>query len=178
MSDYTAAQIAYWERQRLRLNREFWAKVEIDDQGCWNYTGVIGPYGYGKLVRRGQKINAHKMAWELVHGPVPEGLQVCHHCDNRRCIRTAPDERWPDGHLFLGTPGDNVRDMVAKGRANPYRRPWQTNPATKLNPDKARLIRERRAQGALMREIAAELGVSRGLVQHVMHGRAWRDASD
>ena len=52
----------------------------------------------------------HRVAWELENGPIPTGMQVCHACDNPPCSNV--------GHLFLGTQGENLADMVSKGRQN------------------------------------------------------------
>lgn len=94
----------------------FWAKVRKSDNGCWEWTANGNNYGYGKL-RVGSRtdgsrrsIRAHRLAYELACGPIPVGMNVCHRCDNRRCVR-------PD-HLFLGTTQDNIRDRVAKGRSS------------------------------------------------------------
>ena len=59
---------------------------------------------------------AHRFAWELANGTIPTGMLVCHHCDNPPCVKTEPDEQYPDGHLFLGTYEDNARDAISKGR--------------------------------------------------------------
>lgn len=83
----------------------FVSRVEV---GCWNWTGFINPKGYGQLSFKRRTVRAHRLAWALAYGPIPDGLCVCHRCDNRRCVR-------PD-HLFIGTNLDNMRDMVAKGR--------------------------------------------------------------
>lgn len=94
----------------------FWARTDRSGE-CWVWTGqTIGKPGfaYGIVTRQQQRTLAHRMAYELTHGPIPEGLFVCHHCDNPPCIR-------PD-HLFLGTHADNMRDMAAKGRAGGFAR--------------------------------------------------------
>lgn len=76
---------------------------------CWEWTGGLNGHGYGNLKVDGNTDTAHRVAWELGVGPIPNGLYVLHHCDNRPCVNY-------ERHLFLGTHADNMRDAVAKGR--------------------------------------------------------------
>lgn len=93
------------------MAKRLWAKVTRSD-GCWIWTGATHPNGYGHLRGEGGVaapfVYAHRAVYELTFGPIPDGLSVCHTCDNPRCVR-------PD-HLWLGTASDNMRDCVAKGR--------------------------------------------------------------
>jgi hypothetical protein len=82
------------------------------NSGCWLWTGRYGNQGYGTYGggRRGERVQAHRLVWEVTNGPIPTGLFVLHRCDVRGCVNPA--------HLFLGTAKDNTRDMMAKGRAH------------------------------------------------------------
>jgi len=89
------------------LEERFWAKVERGE-GCWLWTASRTSTGYGQINVDHRPLKAHRVAWELTYGPIPDGLFVCHHCDVPLCCR-------PD-HLFLGNDADNMRDCAAKGR--------------------------------------------------------------
>lgn len=87
----------------------FWAQVHKSGD-CWEWKGKRYPSGYG----RHSKFYAHRVAYELVHGPIPAGMFVCHRCDNPPCCNPA--------HLFLGTPEDNAKDRERKGRGGAKKR--------------------------------------------------------
>jgi hypothetical protein len=85
-------------------------KTRRDPCGCWLFTGVLRPNGYGYMkVGNRKDSGAHRIAWEAANGRVvPEGMVICHRCDVRHCVN-------PD-HLFIGSHGDNMADCHAKGR--------------------------------------------------------------
>ena len=81
----------------------------MDQTGeCWPYLQSLDKDGYGQFYYHRKNWRAHRLAWHFANGPIPVGQQVLHRCDNPRCCR-------PE-HLWLGTVGDNVRDMMLKGR--------------------------------------------------------------
>lgn len=87
----------------------FWSKVVINPDGCWSWSGGHGGKdGRAMLSVDGQKFYAYRVSYEIHHGPITDGLHVCHACDNPECSR-------PD-HLWLGTAADNLRDAAEKGR--------------------------------------------------------------
>src|SRR3990167_11268090 len=85
----------------------FWSRVRVSPD-CWIWTGTIYSTGYGIVWNRGHREGAHRVAYALSIGAIPDGMFVCHHCDTPACVR-------PD-HLFLGTHDDNMRDAFLKGR--------------------------------------------------------------
>lgn len=83
--------------------------------GCWPWQRTTNSSGYGTASIHGRRTYMHRLAYELAFGPIPDGLYVCHRCDNPPCCNPA--------HLFLGTPRDNSQDMVSKGRGFARLRP-------------------------------------------------------
>lgn len=85
----------------------FWDKVHKSD-GCWNWTASKYPDGYGAINIRRKCRPAHQISWLIHYGEIPNGCEVCHHCDNPACVR-------PD-HLYAASHSQNVKDMHIKGR--------------------------------------------------------------
>lgn len=141
----------------------FWKYVQKQDR-CWEWAGVGRVAGYGRLrVSGGNKVLAHRFSWELHRGTIPDGLFVCHHCDNRLCVR-------PE-HLFLGTAQDNVDDMMAKGRGVESR--GEANGNSKLTRAQVEDIRMRRARGEKRIDLAREFGVRPENVSLITAKKIW-----
>lgn len=127
----------------------FRAKVAVGAPGdCWLWLGAHGAEGYGSFYFQKRVHPAHRAAWIIANGPIPDGLLVMHRCDNPRCVNPS--------HLQLGTYTDNSIDMVTKGRHR-----------GKLRPEDVLAIR---ADGRLHRVIASEYGVSRTMVSNIKRG--------
>lgn len=134
---------------------------------CWIWDATVDSWGYGITDFKRERWKAHRLFYTWFRGPIPDGMLVCHKCDTPSCVN-------PD-HLFLGTPKDNMDDMLAKGRGNPdaqFKRGEQ-NSRTILTPDKVLKIREDYAAGRKQKEIAGELGISHKTVCSIVTRRNW-----
>lgn len=109
----------------------FWRKVRVTP-GCWEWLGGRFSRGYGRFAAEPTlSVRAHRYAWEVMNGPIPAGLIVCHHCDNPICVNHA--------HLFLGTHKDNAEDRDRKGRTADRR--GERHHLAKLSVDDVKAIR-------------------------------------
>lgn len=165
---YAIAQRCATCRLSEPIGPRFWSKV-VKSDGCWEWQGgrFAGP-GYGRFSIKHKNTLAHRVAWELTYGPIPDGLFVCHRCDNPSCVRP--------GHLFLGTALDNNRDMAAKGRRADFRGrtgkplPGEMNGAAKLRAVDVLAIRNAPSASGL----AATYGVTASMIYRIRRGEAWR----
>lgn len=106
---------------RRTVNKDFWKNLDMTAD-CWEWQGSRNARGYGQIRKDGRYIYAHRAAYELTHGSIPEGLCICHHCDNPPCCN-------PD-HLFAGTMADNMHDRDAKGRNGSYKNRGKSHKGT------------------------------------------------
>lgn len=146
----------------------FWSKVDrsAGPDACWPWTATTSRDGYGRFaypVTVGGRVHAHRFSYSLAHGPVPDGLVVCHSCDNPPCCNPA--------HLFLGTPADNSADMVAKGRQARGERQH----LAKLTEAAVREIRRLHGEGHTCAALADRFKVSVPTVQSVVVRLTWKD---
>ena len=134
------------------IQERFWAKV-VKTSECWLWTGAKNSTDYGHFRWiDGRTHYSHRISYELTHGPILDGMNVLHHCDNPSCVNPS--------HLFLGTDRDNKMDSVNKKRHH-----------TKLNDDIVRMIR---ASGEPQTILAARYSISTTVISRVRNRLAWR----
>jgi len=172
-------------KAQATLLERFMSRVDTSGD-CWEWTAGRQEAGYGYFDVAGHRYRAHRVAYELAVGPIPEGMFVCHRCDNPPCVRPS--------HLFLGSQLDNVADARAKGRLSPtifdgtlprlmlaakaahpesWARGERVNTA-KLTADQVREIRRRVSAGASQSAVARQFGVGHTNVNHIVRGLSWR----
>lgn len=156
------------------LSARFWPKVAVGaPEECWEWTAYRRSSGYGLFsVRSGFPVNAQRVAYALVNGSIPEGLFVCHHCDNPPCCNPA--------HLYAGTPRENAADMVRRGRsALPGGKPGETNPNARFTYEQANDIRRAHLRDDLDRfALAAIHEVKVSTIDRLLSGRTYKPRNE
>lgn len=132
------------------------------ETGCIEWTGALMHKGYGHINWRGKTLRTHRAAYAATHGEIPDGMFVCHKCDNPKCINPA--------HLFIGLPADNSSDMARKQRSSI----GEKNPMAKIDSAMAQAIRIWARTGLLQKKIAAKFGISREAVGTIVRGERWK----
>lgn len=142
--------------------QRFWQRVIKDPNGCWNWAGSTITAGYGSFSIDGKTYSAHRVAYALANGGVPDGAYVCHRCDNKLCCR-------PD-HLYAGSHRSNMLDKKIRGRN--VRLTGTDNGMTKISDGVARriflLYKSRRMS---QQKIAKLFGLKRSMVADIVNRR-------
>ena len=141
----------------------FWDKVDKSGD-CWEWrAGKEGDYG--RFWDGSRMVLAHRFAFELAHGYLPEVVR--HRCDNPGCVRPS--------HLMGGTQADNIRDCIDRGRFTAVvPRSGERSASSKLTGPQVVEIRERLSSGETHRSIAADYGVCRATVSQINRGANWK----
>ncbi len=135
---------------------------------CWVWIASLMKTGYGQInTRDGRTVTAHRFSYMIHKGEIPDGMFVCHTCDNRACVN-------PD-HLWLGTPKDNIHDMYRKGRAVHRSPRGEDNAAAKLTEENVRLIFTSSRPHA---DLAKEFGVTNTCIYAIKIGKSWRHVTE
>lgn len=164
---------------------KFLELVRVDEAtGCWEWTGHVNQHrmGYGSVRIAGKTHRAHRVSYVLFKGSIPDGLFVCHSCDNPPCVN-------PD-HLWLGTHKANMADAERKGRRTPppkligddnpsrkypeKRKRGEAHPRSKASDETITAIRRAYLSGEHLHHIGERFGLKYTFVQDVVYGRVWR----
>lgn len=144
------------------LPARFWQKVDRTGD-CWEWRGARkSKEGYGHLSVDGDRVLAHRFAWAQRYGPIPPGKMICHHCDNRICVRLS--------HLFEGDAQSNMEDCRVKGRAAI----GMAHPRARFTDDDIYKMRRMVKQGVRQIQIAREFRCSQSLVNGIVRHKLWK----
>ena len=139
-----------------RLKRNIITKVSIcPDTECWNFTGCVQSNGYARLTYKRKAMGAHRWSYIAFVGEIPDGVDVCHKCDSRKCVNPS--------HLFLGTRKENMQDAVSKGS----QASGMMLPQSKLSDLDKEKIMIRVNAGHLYKDIAKHFNVHRASIGNV-----------
>jgi hypothetical protein len=134
------------------LPKDRFMKFVDKTETCWLWKGFIFSTGYGEFHLNKKTTTSHRASWLLHKGEIPNGLIICHTCDNPKCVNPA--------HLFLGTHKDNSQDMSKKGRSCKFLK----NASGKIDENQSNLIYDLYKNGETQRKIAKDFGIHQSTV--------------
>ncbi|QBP33292.1 HNH endonuclease [Gordonia phage BrutonGaster] len=150
------------------LQERLLSKIATTDSGCWEFTGSLEPSSYGRVWSGGEggrMLWAHRASWVVHRGEIPDGMFVCHACDNPPCVN-------PD-HLFLGDHKDNMADMARKGRFNLPKLRGESHPGHMLTKQDVQEVRALHSEGVSSRRLGELYGVSKTSILNIINRKTW-----
>lgn len=164
MADHISPVPAVNASSALPMPERFMSKLVFGASDCWIWRGHVDSIGYGRFPYKGEN-KAHRVAYSIFTGQIPDGMLVLHKCDNRQCVN-------PE-HLFLGTQSDNMKDMVSKGRNAQPKLFGERNPMARLTQKQVDAIRSEVAAGSTQRSMCDKYAVSPMTVSRIVRRESW-----
>lgn len=147
------------------MPKKYKLDFESDSNGCFLVTShVLNKHGYAHFRFKKKDVRAHRLVYEECFGPIADGLVVRHKCDVPNCVN-------PE-HLELGTPADNVRDKVDRGRM--ILSSGEKNGRAILSENIVREVRRMVSAGMTTKDISAELGIKFYTVKKIRERKTWK----
>jgi predicted XRE-type DNA-binding protein len=144
----------------------FWNKVK-KSKDCWIRMGCKVGLGYNVLSYLNKQEYAHRFSWRIHFGKIPKGKCILHKCDNPPCVNPK--------HLFIGTLGDNIHDMINKGRRGYTGLQGEIHPDHKLTEKQILKIRNLYKKSSMTQQkIANIFGVKQGHINKIVNRKVWK----
>lgn len=155
--------------RKITAQEKIEERSSIKENGCIEWNLKINRSGYASMQHDGKSWLVHRLVWTFKHGEIPEGMCICHKCDNRKCINI--------DHLFIGTHADNMQDMAQKGRSNSGRYHGEMHGLSKLTESDIHEIRSAlssaKSKDGTSGRLAIQYGVSESTISLIKNNKIW-----